>query len=915
MNQILAALAVLAAAATSAPAAEIVRVTNQNWETVVPGGKEVDAVLGDFVLRNDHLVAVVGNTVEGRFTNMVAGDGAGMLIDLTTRAANNDQLVCFYPGGGEFRYRKFEIVKATGPEVILRVVAEADHRSALQVQTDYVLEDGAKGLLVITRVVNTEPASNPPRPTDGELIRLSDRIRAETTFVYSPPTRGDLFWAYDRHWQAAYGVQPLGGLRYHPDAKAAPGSWLPWFGLKETVERPVAKSKDEKADKVEKAPPTSGYTLVQPGRRIEFSRMVWTAAHQLDVSALARTQAIRDKDAEVWPTARISVGDKAGKSIAGVEVDVFDAADAPDEKALAGFDWIKDGALAPPASVPAAEPSGKAAKAAGPRPVGMGHTDAAGKIAVSLPKGRYVVRVRDHGRATLVVPLPLDADGAPSITMEISASVRFVVTDEAGRGSPCKIRFDGVGTTKTPNFAPESAIDSVRNLHYTGTGDFIRTIDAGVYNVIVSRGPEFDAVYRQIKVLPGRRTEVRVQLRRTVNTAGWASADLHSHSTISGDNTGSIHGRILNLICEGVEFAPCTEHNTIHSYRPYLKQMKLEGMLATSDGLELTGRPLPLNHQNTFPIRPRPRTQSGGAPLTDADIERQIRRLAMWDNRSEKLVQINHPDIGWMIYDKDGDGKRDDGHADMLKYGQVIEVWSTEVLSGAAMIERTIQGKKVVVNNRFFNWLQLLNQGHRIFAVANTDAHYNYHGSGWIRNYVKSSADEIGKIDETEMVRSFRDGHVVMSNGPFLEVKVTGPGLGIGKLGGAIPGDAMSLPDGIGGIHIRVQCPNWLDVNRVQVLVNGRADPNLNFTREKNPELFADVAVKFDRTVVFKLRNDAHLIVVAVGEGMLVGPVNGDRNEPPLAVSNPIFIDLDGKGFAGNKDTLGAPLPVKASPN
>ena len=27
------------------------------------------------------------------------------------------------------------------------------------------------------------------------------------------------------------------------------------------------------------------------------------------------------------------------------------------------------------------------------------------------------------------------------------------------------------------------------------------------------------------------------------------------------------------------------------------------------------------------------------------------------------------------------------------------------------------------------------------FLVANTDAHYNFHGSGWIRNFVRSARD------------------------------------------------------------------------------------------------------------------------------------------------------------------------------
>jgi hypothetical protein len=40
-----------------------------------------------------------------------------------------------------------------------------------------------------------------------------------------------------------------------------------------------------------------------------------------------------------------------------------------------------------------------------------------------------------------------------------------------------------------------------------------------------------------------------------------------------------------------------------------------------------------------------------------------------------------------------------------------------------------------------------------------------------------------------------------------------------------------------------------------------------------------------------------------------MGPDHAD--DRPVAVSNPIFVDVDGGGFKGNGDTLGT-LPVKA---
>jgi hypothetical protein len=59
------------------------------------------------------------------------------------------------------------------------------------------------------------------------------------------------------------------------------------------------------------------------------------------------------------------------------------------------------------------------------------------------------------------------------------------------------------------------------------------------------------------------------------------------------------------------------------------------------------------------------------------------------------------------------------------------------------------------------------------------------------------------------------------------------------------------------------------------------------------------------------LESDAHLIVATIGEGMTMERVMGRRfgNGPPVAVSNPIFVDVDGDGFQANGDDLGLPLP------
>ena len=114
-------------------------------------------------------------------------------------------------------------------------------------------------------------------------------------------------------------------------------------------------------------------------------------------------------------------------------------------------------------------------------------------------------------------------------------------------------------------------------------------------------------------------------------------------------------------------------------------------------------------------------------------------------------------------------------------------------------------------------------------------------------------------------------------------------------------------------MRVRVQCPNWFDVDRVQVFLNGRPAESLNFTRQSAPEQFSAATMKFDREIPIHLDRDTHVIVAAIGEHSKLGPVMGPEHadDRPVAVSDPIYVDVDGGGFKANGDTLGK-LPVKA---
>ena len=75
---------------------------SKNSVDLLPGGKEADGIIGDFLIRNGLIECVIGGSADNRKANMGAFWGAdgvtpGCLYDLCLRGSNNDQLTIFSP--------------------------------------------------------------------------------------------------------------------------------------------------------------------------------------------------------------------------------------------------------------------------------------------------------------------------------------------------------------------------------------------------------------------------------------------------------------------------------------------------------------------------------------------------------------------------------------------------------------------------------------------------------------------------------------------------------------------------------------------------------------------------------------------------------------------------------------------------
>lgn len=539
-----------------------------------------------------------------------------------------------------------------------------------------------------------------------------------------------------------------------------------------------------------------------------------------------------------------------------------------------------------------------------------GHPDANGKFSIKAPLGSAEWLIDDLGRpqAKMTFTISEGTTSAPKLAMPAAAGIRFEITDEAGKPIPCKAHFAPLDE-KAPklNLGPKHRAHGCADQYHSEDGHFTQQLPPGKYRVVVVRGPEYGHLSKEITVEAGKTAEFKGTLKRLVDTKGWISADFHNHSTPSGDNVCDTDGRLINIAAEHLEFAPTTEHNRLYDWEPTIKALGLEPHIKTVKGMELTGS---RQHFNAFPFEPDPLKQDGGAPVWNDDPRITALTLRRWQGeRADRWIQFNHPDLSNMFVDRNSDGIADGGFVgvgDMIDGSESQNGSSTNILADSPFsISRPAGSLAMKVSQvREFLWRQLLNQGLRVTAVGVADAHSVYgNGVGCWRCYLPSGTDEPAKIDWAELSPHAKAGHIVLSTGPFLEVTTQN---------GKIAGDDDRATGGI-DLKVRVQCTDWMDIDRVQVLVNSRPDSKLNFTRQSHPQMFKDGVIKFDETIHVPLQQDAHLIVVAIDEDGDQKTCYGTSDYAkirPCAYNNPIYVDADGDGFKPNYDTLGFDIPA-----
>jgi hypothetical protein len=191
------------------------------------------------------------------------------------------------------------------------------------------------------------------------------------------------------------------------------------------------------------------------------------------------------------------------------------------------------------------------------------------------------------------------------------------------------------------------------------------------------------------------------------------------------------------------------------------------------------------------------------------------------------------------------------------------------------------------------DWFAILKTGKRVIGTGNSDSHEPHKEEpGYPRTYVGVPVDVPSTVRPADVVAAFQSGDVLMSNGPFLDVKA-----GDVRLGGTVEGTSFT-------VDVQVRAAPWVDVDRVSIFVDGeRVDT-------KEVELSGGKAnVSFD----VQTARDGFLVVECEGDDSMF-PTLYPNEIPPLQFTDVLGSLGDSFGFGANPDALKPSLQSVTTP-
>ncbi len=497
-----------------------------------------------------------------------------------------------------------------------------------------------------------------------------------------------------------------------------------------------------------------------------------------------------------------------------------------------------------------------------------------GTYRIELEPGRYALTVCAPGYSLSPAEEVMVSTARPELTMDLSlastASLHYRVQGEDGAHLPVKITVvnDGAAGALLPaRFGEAPRPEGIFALEMAAHGEGDLALPPGDYTVYASRGSEYEIASQRIHLEYDGQGLLEATLSRSVSTPGWMSTDTHLHSQLSSDSSDEYELKVRALAAEGVEMPISTEHEALGDFAPAIAALDLGEYVQGVIGTEVTTSNI--GHFNAFPLVPD--LSLPGRGRVEWFGKRPDAMFAFIKaNPTDPILQVNHPrwtGIGGyftaMGFDRATGLGRDPLYSKDFDTVEVVNSCHVAEIEAGAMAD----------------WFALLNSGQKKFATGGSDSHHaGQNEVGYPKTYVRMPTDAPRDAREADLVAAIRHGRISVTCGPYLEL----------TSGAAEIGDTLDRPGTVLEVHVRAEAPRWMDLDLVEIVVNGVVVK----TTTVGP---ASSVVRFDGTLSVPLPTgkDAWIIARARGDRPH-GPFAGGN--PPWGFTNPIFVDADGDG-------------------
>lgn len=589
------------------------------------------------------------------------------------------------------------------------------------------------------------------------------------------------------------------------------------------------------------------------------------------------------------------------------------------------------------------------------RLVSLAPVDAQGQATLTAPPGAYRAQAAVLGRAVLPptevtltagqqTPLPLNV--GPARTLSV------FVKDPFGRPLSAKVqvRCPGQCASKWSAYARfweiEPQSDELAAIAYVPVSGQARlAVPPGEYQVVVTRGPEFNA---WPDTFPnGRGVDLRDQdasleatLARVVDSTGWLSADLHVHAVNSADSSPTNEHRVASFLAEGVDTIVSTDHDFVTDFRPVIAALGATEQLGNVVGSEISPG---WGHHNAFPLV-RDTSFVGGAIDWAGGLEGATYRPSQLhahvrERFPDAVLQLNHPRGNQGLFTN----IKLDTLTDATHLNPLLE--AMEPAPGATLDDTKLfshDWDALELQNGFNlstptlnDWFVFLSRGLKKTGTSVSDSHSAFASpAGYGRTFIRVANDAITALDATELARALTQGHASGTNGPFLVVtaqKLDAAGAPVGAVHDV--GDTVSIAAGEKvRIAVEVQAPEWMQFDQLELHAHGTGRESVNgvgnnkapipvqtfgldpkaLPLEPVPGLngFEARRVKVRHAFDVQPTADAWFVVLVRGGApsrdlaplVFRGACNSSTkacssvSAKALAFSNPVYVDADGSG-------------------